>query len=104
MKSTDGPWCFGSAVAYADPTVGWYTGNNADGNCGYVNQHHTPIGGMLASNYAWWWRNFGGADTTYATFADELFSTGLNTGFYRPKDFNQVFRSAFEYVRWRQGR
>lgn len=102
MKFSDGPWCYGVTVVNNDPIYGWYIGSNGNGGCGQNN--HPNIDGMVASIYAWWWRNFGGSDNTYQAFSDELATYSLVAGFGAPKDWNQVMRFSFDYLRWRQGR
>ena len=102
MKFSDGPWCYGVTVVNNDPINGWYIGSNGNGGCGQNN--HPNIDGMVANIYAWWWRNFGGSDNTYQAFSDELATYSLVAGFGAPKDWNQVMRFSFDYLRWRQGR
>ena len=72
----------------------------------------TELNDLVATAYAWYWSKTG--DNTYLTEGDTLFSHvwdsagGQNGGgdggwTWSVKEYNQVYKWSFDYVRWRSG-
>ena len=58
---------------------------------------------MIAHVYAWLWKETG--DPRYRDWGDQLFAAGALNGRRAAKNsgkhFNQQFRMAFDYLKWR---
>ena len=72
----------------------------------------TELNDLVATAWAWYWYKTG--NNTYLTQGDDLFqhvwdsangqTTGGDGGWtYSVKEFNQVYKWSFDYVRWRSG-
>jgi len=73
----------------------------------------TELNDLVATAWAWYWYKTN--NTTYLNQGDDLFSnvwgsaggqtSGGGTGWtYSVKEFNQVYKWSFDYVRWRSGK
>jgi hypothetical protein len=70
------------------------------------------LNGFLPAAYAYWWRNWGGSDNTYALFADQMAEDGIGleaqSGFaarFTNKALNEdLAHWGHDYYRYRQGR
>ena len=71
----------------------------------------TSLNDLVAPAYAWYWYMSG--NNTYLTEGDDLFANNFNDGgsglagyggwSWSVKEFNQVYKWSFDYVRWRSG-
>ncbi len=72
----------------------------------------TELNDLIATAFAWYWYKTN--NTTYLTEGDDLFyhvwdsaqgqTAGGDSGWtYSVKEFNQVYKWSFDYVRWRSG-
>ena len=72
----------------------------------------TELNDLVATAWAWYWYKTG--NSTYLNQGDDLFlhvwdsASGQNSGggtgwTYSVKEFNQVYKWSFDYVRWRSG-
>ena len=75
--------------------------------------HATELNDLLAPTYAWYWSKTG--NNQYLSEGDDLFShvwdsaggsneSGGNGWTWSVKEFNQIYKWSFDYVRWRSGR
>jgi hypothetical protein len=73
----------------------------------------TELNDLVATAYAWYWYQTN--NTTYLTEGDDLFSNvwdsaggqtiGGDSGWtYSVKEYNQIYKWSFDYVRWRSGK
>lgn len=63
----------------------------------------TELNDLVAPAYAWYWSKTN--DSRYLTQGDDLFSHVFDSGgwTWSVKEFNQVYKWSFDYVRWRSG-
>ncbi|HLH38375.1 MAG TPA: hypothetical protein VKX39_04440 [Bryobacteraceae bacterium] len=79
----------------------WFAGPNSS-ICGTPNAQTPILNDLYAHAWAWYWRLTGLAQ--YQTQGDDLFGHALDGAIFDGKEFNQVYRLSFDYVRWRSGR
>jgi hypothetical protein len=60
------------------------------------------LNNLFAPAFAWYWRICGGCGS-YQTEGDDLFSHAIDNSTSSGKEFSQLYRWSFDYVRWRSG-
>lgn len=61
------------------------------------------LNNLYSPAYAWYWRVCGGCGS-YQSEGDDLFEHATDNSTSSGKEFSQLFRWSFDYVRWRSGR
>jgi hypothetical protein len=64
----------------------------------------TELNDLVTAAYAWYWSKTGAA--TYLNAGDDLFAHVWDSGgwTWSVKEYNQIYKGSFDYVRWRSGR
>jgi hypothetical protein len=95
----EGPYCHSNAV-----TKLWFRLDD-DSTCGQAGATTSQrvLNLLYAHAWAWMWQHTG--DDLYREQGDEFFQYALqdgNDGYpFAGKEFSQLYRSGFDYVRWR---